>query len=204
MECRARQSLVTSATSDYPTSDLGSVSHSPDYPRRYSLCDHAASASASSSQYCWIDDDVSDSFKSLFKQHYRDAHKSINSDVKLEHAPTPPARLPSSAYPGYLQHSSARSGKSKLSRDPGPLPTHIPELLLDMLPGDVLDMDYREVFPQPTAQSQTPIDLASLTGIWMTHSRQLNAFPSSTSGTSGTSSHDRHVNFDLVQIPVWY
>jgi hypothetical protein len=118
---------------------------------------------------------MSNSFKSLFKHHYRDAQQSNTPSTTPMYTPSPtppPVPAVSNAYPGYLQHSVSRLGKSKRARENNPASIRLPELLPAKLLADDA-VDHHQAFLPPTADMQLSYEPGDLTSIWLVHTRKL-------------------------------
>jgi hypothetical protein len=142
-------------------------------------------------EFDWLDDDVSDSFKSLFRTHYRDAQRATSPST-ISTPPTPAIlpRLPavSTSYPGYLQHSSARSIKSSRARESASVsPIRLPELH-PVIPQVIAE--HTQTLASPADTMVWSPDPGCLTGIWLAHSRQVSAFPPSNNFTSDTGPYN--------------
>jgi hypothetical protein len=151
---------------------------------------------ASSDEYDWLDDGVSDSFKSLFRSHYRDAQQLTSlSTISVPDSRLSPPCVPaaSTSYPGYLQHSSVRSVKSSRMKEKALTQlTCLPELHTGVLRANA---QHVPSVASPVVDTAWPFDSGSLSGIRLAHSRQLSSsFPAGTALGSSTQDHHAKVH----------
>jgi hypothetical protein len=151
----------------------------------------------SSAEYYWLDDGISDSFKRLFKPHYRDAQQYIiptAAPTLTPHHNPSAASAASYSYPGYLQRSSIQSAKSKLMKEEPPA-ILLPELLLDAQETEDT---------KPAINTQILRNLGSLASIWLAHSRQVGALIPLGGNASDTSSRDFFSGSPSSEHSHWY
>jgi hypothetical protein len=155
------------------------------------------------SQFNWLDDDVSDSFKSLFRSHYRDAQQYIVPSVPSSRSSSSPPSRPivSSSYPGYLQRPPRSTVSSQTSsKAPKPL-IRLPALHPDLLRTST---KYERILAPPAADVQSPTSASSLTGIWLSHSRQLGTTFVTHSGSSSEGSQRSPFDLQHPDHSEWY